>query len=109
MGRDAYRSNRRTGERMVQDEVGFLGKKMEELLAEYERLRPRHDFSSFDTVERFWSDVVSPRVNDFACMELDFSGEGRSIPESSVWYESWRARYGGGGAPPHDRGAAGPS
>jgi creatinine amidohydrolase/Fe(II)-dependent formamide hydrolase-like protein len=97
MGRDAYRADRRTGERMVDDEVAFLGSKTRELLAEYDRLRPRHSFTSFDEVEGFWTDVVSPRVKDFECMALDFSGKGRSVPASSVWRESWNARYGGAG------------
>lgn len=91
MGRDAYRASLRTGERMVEDEVAFLGAKAGELLVEYDRLQPRHDFTSFDAVERFWSSAVAPLVKSFACMELDFSGKGRSVPESSVWHESWQA------------------
>ena len=91
MGRDAYRASLVTGERMVEDEVAFLGAKARELLAEYDRLKPEHRFTSFDVVERFWTSAVEPRVKDFACMELDFSGKGRAVPERSVWHESWRA------------------
>jgi creatinine amidohydrolase len=92
MGGDAHRSSRRTGERMVEDEVAFLGRKMQELLTEYDRCSPRHAFRSFDAVERFWSEQVAPRVKDFACMQLDFEGTGRSVPRSSVWHESWESK-----------------
>jgi creatinine amidohydrolase len=89
MGQDAHRSNRSVGDRMVADEVVYLGTKARELEADYERLRPRHDFRSFDDVERFWTEVIAPRVPTFACMELDYTGRGRVLPQDSVWYESW--------------------
>jgi hypothetical protein len=94
MGRDAYQAERRTGERMIEDEVAYLGAKMRELLAEYDRVSPRHTFTGYDTVERFWETAVAPRVKDFACMVLDFSGKGRSVPSGSVWHESWKAGAG---------------
>jgi creatinine amidohydrolase/Fe(II)-dependent formamide hydrolase-like protein len=91
MGRDAYRADRRTGERMVEDEVAYLGSKASELLGEYARLRPEHRLRSFDSVERLWSTTIAPRVAHFACMAPDFEGKGRTVPESSVWRGSWMA------------------
>lgn len=92
MGRDAYRADRRTGERMVEDEVAYLGARARELLADYDRLTPEHRFTSFDTVERFWASTIAPRVKDFACMAPDFAAQGRTVPEGSVWHESWKSR-----------------
>ena len=90
MGRNAYSANRQVGERMVMDEVEFLNKKVKELLAEYDQLKPEHKFRTFDDVDKFWNVVMADRVKDLACMKLDFSNQGRTIPEDSVWFEGWQ-------------------
>ena len=81
MGKDAFQANRRVGERMVADEVEWLGHKAAELLAEYDRLKPLHNFTTFETVERVWAEVVEPVVPQFKTMQ-HMQGE---LPEDSPW------------------------
>lgn len=92
MGRDAPRSSRATGERMVRDEVAWLGAKCRELLADYDRLRPAHAFRAFGDVERFWSEAVAPRIEGFECMRPHFGAPVPPIPETSVWRNNWDSR-----------------
>src|SRR5437899_2496491 len=51
MGANAREADRRIGERMVADEVGWLGEKGRELLAEVGRERARHRPRTFREVE----------------------------------------------------------
>jgi len=81
MGKDAFQANRRVGERMVADEVEWLGHKAAELLAEYDRLKPLHNFTTFETVERVWAEVVEPVVPQFKTMQ-PMQGE---LPADSPW------------------------
>ncbi|MFW5826236.1 MAG: creatininase family protein [bacterium] len=98
MGEDARASSRREGERMVADEVRFLGQKSAELLAAYDAGADRPGFPTFASVERFWSAEVEPRLAEFASMQADF-GRGTQMPEGSRWKENseiptageWRA------------------
>jgi len=92
MGRNAYEANREIGERMISDEVEYLGWKVKELLVEYEKIKPAHKFKTYSDVEKFWNTVVVPKIYDFECMKDDFSGQKRSIPENSVWYENWKCK-----------------
>jgi creatinine amidohydrolase len=86
MGEDAPQANRRTGERMVADEVEWLGKKGRELLAEYDRLQPAHNFTTFETVERVWAEVITPRIPEFKTMQETWDWLGtRTLPEDSPW------------------------
>lgn len=91
MGKDAARSDRRVGERMVEDEVRWLTAKGRELLAEYDRLQPAHALRSFDQVEQLWEDVVRPKLPEFRTMQTlwGWSGE-EAPPEDSVWRANWR-------------------
>jgi hypothetical protein len=89
MGEDARQADRRVGERMVEDEVRWIGAKAAELLAEYERLQPAHTFRTFDDVERVWREVVVPHLPSFASMQLLWD-EDPAPPEGSVWREGWR-------------------
>jgi len=54
MGPDAPASDRRTGDRMVSDEVAYLGALARRLLSEYAQLSQRHTFRTFEDVERVW-------------------------------------------------------
>lgn len=98
MGEDAPASSRREGERMVADEVRFLGEKAAELLAAYDADADRPGFPTFASVERFWSAEVEPRLSAFASMQADF-GRGTEMPDGSRWKENsevpspgeWRA------------------
>jgi len=84
MGPDAPQSNRQVGERMVADEVEWLGKKAQELLTEYDRLSPAHTFIPFETVERVWQEVVVPRLGSFKSMQEHWDGQ-QPIQEDSPW------------------------
>lgn len=90
MGRDAHQANRQVGERMVRDEVEYLGRKAAELLAEYDRLKPAHRLRTYRDVENFWRDKVEPELPDFACMKECFCDPPATVPPGSVWFENWR-------------------
>lgn len=90
MGRDAHLANRRTGDRMVAEEIAFLTRKAAELLADYDapsatpadaRIR------TFEDVERFWAESVVPELPKFHSMEgyVDQTPEVSEIPLDSVW------------------------
>ncbi len=89
MGANARLSDRRTGERMVADEVRYLGEKAKELLAAYDRERPRHTLRTYEDVERLWETVVRPALKDFKTMQDTWTTQD-TIPEDSVWYPNWR-------------------
>jgi creatinine amidohydrolase/Fe(II)-dependent formamide hydrolase-like protein len=82
MGADAGLSNRLMGERMVADEVEWLGNKGRQLLAEYDRLSPAHGFTTFETVERIWAEVVAPRLPSFISMQGKWAGQPDLSPDS---------------------------
>src|SRR5207237_2728904 len=83
MGANARQSDRRTGERMVEDEVRWLGEKARELLAAYERERPHHALRTFEDVEVLWESVVKPRLGEFRTMQQHWEGR-EPPPEGSV-------------------------
>lgn len=88
MGGTAHQSDRRVGERMVQDEVAYLGELAERLLADYQRLAPDHKLRTWADVERLWAETVRPEFPNFLTMnELRPSDE--PVPEDSVWYANW--------------------
>ncbi len=84
MGPDAPQANRRTGERMVADEVEWLGNKSRELLAAYEQLQPAHNFTTFETVERVWQEVVVPKLPGFQSMQEKWDWQ-QDLPKDSPW------------------------
>jgi len=85
MGPNARESSRRTGQRMVADEVRFLVAKAKELLADYDRLRPSVRLATFEQVEQLWDAVVRPHVKEFKSMQ-DRWGDQKPVPEGSTWY-----------------------
>jgi creatinine amidohydrolase len=89
MGRNAYQSNRRVGERMVADEVRWLGAKAKELLEEYAGLKPEHKPLTFDQMEEVWEREVRPQLKQFETMQNRWGGQDE-IPETSRWYAQWR-------------------
>jgi creatinine amidohydrolase len=89
MGADAAAANRQVGERMVADEVRWLGKKGQELLAAYERERPVQRLRTFEEVEALWETVVRPELMHFQSMQNVWEGQS-APPESSVWHANWR-------------------
>jgi creatinine amidohydrolase len=88
MGRDAYLANRQTGERMVADEVRFLGLKAAELLAEYDHSQPPQRMVTFEQTEQIWSTVVMPALKDFLSMQDVWEGQPPS--PDSVWHKNWK-------------------
>jgi len=66
---------------MVADEVEWLGNKAAELLAEYDRLKPAHNFTTFETVERVWKEVVEPALPEFKTMQAMQD----ELPPDSPW------------------------
>ena len=84
MGANAREANRRTGERMVADEVGWLGAKGGELLAAYARERPQQRLRTFEEVEVLWETVVRPRFREFRTMQSDWQGR-EPVPPGSSW------------------------
>ena len=87
MGSNAYDSDRRVGERMVNDEVTWLGNKMNELLEEYTQLKiSDRQPVTFGEVEQIWEQHVKPVLKSFKTM--DNSGE--PPPEDSQWFRQWK-------------------
>ena len=84
MGPDARQANRQIGERMVADEVRWLGQKAAELLASYDRLTPHHTLRTFADVENLWDTVVRPRLSEFQTMQHHWEGR-EPVPEGSRW------------------------
>jgi len=87
MGADASQSNRKTGERMLEDEVAWLGAKMRELMAEYDAVVPEHTFTTFERVEQVWRDVIHPKLADFKTMQP--AADESVVPEASQWRRNW--------------------
>ncbi|MCL5270078.1 MAG: creatininase family protein [bacterium] len=87
MGPDAPQSDRRVGERMVADEVEFLGNKAREMLAEYDALKPAHEFTTYEAVERFWREVAEPELANFESMQPKWATQ-PDLPADSPWREN---------------------
>lgn len=88
-GANAKEANRLVGERMVADEVRWLGAKGQELLADYDREQPTHSLLTFEDVERLWDDVVRPALKDFRTMQNLWANQ-EPVPQTSRWYANWR-------------------
>lgn len=93
MGSDARASNRLIGERMVADEVRWLGAKAAELTAAYDQEQPSRRLRTYAEVEELWNTVVEPRLPEFATMQDLWEGQA-PVPETSVWHANWRVRRG---------------
>jgi hypothetical protein len=89
MGGNARESNRRVGERMVGDEVRWLGEKARELPAAYDAAKPAHQPLTFADVERIWDKAVRPRLPEFETMK-ELWGEQEPPPEGSRWRANWK-------------------
>jgi len=69
MGSNARLSDRRVGERMVADEVAWLGRKAAELRDDYATHSPQSRVPlSFVEIERIWAEEVLPVLPDFQSM-----------------------------------------
>ncbi|MCZ6633953.1 MAG: creatininase family protein [bacterium] len=88
MGATARLSDRQIGERMVADEVRWLGDKAKELLEAYDREKPEHKLLTFEDVETLWETVIRPEFKDFQTMQSTWKGD-VELPETSMWYRNW--------------------
>ena len=94
MGGDAHDSNRLAGERMVEDEVRWLGEKARALLAEYDEARSGgHEPLTFADVERIWRDEIEPRIPGFASMKPTFDPGAPEPSPDSRWRANWSVSY----------------
>jgi creatinine amidohydrolase len=90
MGRTAHRASRRIGERMVADEVNWLGKKVTELLAEYQAAKPAvRKRLSFADIERIWAAQVKPQLPHFESMKPLFEDQTEAPRRDSQWLLNW--------------------
>ena len=87
MGPSARFSDRRVGERMVADEAAWLGRKAEELLADYDAEKPRPRLRTFGDVETLWANAVAPRLSELETMRPWSDTEPPA--EDSAWRANW--------------------
>jgi hypothetical protein len=92
MGSDAALASRLTGERMVADEVVWLGKKGKALLDEYDHLKPAHNFTTFAIVERIWQEMIAPKLPEFISMQEKWEAQ-EDIPGDSPWKKNMSTQY----------------
>ncbi|MBI2192722.1 MAG: creatininase family protein [Planctomycetes bacterium] len=88
MGGNARESSRKVGERMVADEIRWIGNKAKELFAEYERTKPQPRLLTYEQVESLWDTVVLPKFKDFHSMMNLWQGQ-EAVPPDSVWHRNW--------------------
>ncbi|MEZ4862937.1 MAG: creatininase family protein [Caldilineaceae bacterium] len=70
MGPTASLADRRVGERMVADEVRWLGAKAAKLLADYTQNKPaQRQPLSFMAIEQIWANEVLPHFHEFKTMQ----------------------------------------
>ena len=92
MGENALEANRQVGERMVADEVAWLGAKAKELMAEYDRIKPNHIFTTFDKVEQVWIEIIGPKLNKFHSMQEKWEWQ-KELPKDSPWEKNKHQNY----------------
>lgn len=90
VGADAGVSDRRVGERMVEDVVAWLGARQRELLAAWDPGRPSR-LRTFDDVETFWEEEIRPVLPGFKSLRGSWT-EADGPPEGSRWREGWLPR-----------------
>jgi creatinine amidohydrolase len=89
MGKNAAEASRLVGERMVEDEIEWLGAKAKELLAEYQVARPVHQFKTFSAVEKVWEEVLLPILPSFESMKMKWEWqEEEALDSDSPWLEN---------------------
>jgi creatinine amidohydrolase len=88
MGANARESSRLIGERMVADEVRWLGAKARELLAAFGSQPHPPRLRTFADVERVWGTVVHPALREFKTLQQNWPGR-EPPPDTSVWKANW--------------------
>lgn len=87
MGRNARESSRRAGDRMADDEAGWLADKMRSLI---DTAPPTPTRVSFGELERIWREVVEPKLPTFETMKDSWHPEADAVPSDSRWFYNWR-------------------
>ena len=88
MGPNAREADRRIGERMVEDEVRWLGNKAAELLTAYEQAKPAtRQPLTFVQIEQIWANEVLPRLVEFKSMQY---GGRTPPPPDSIWQLNYK-------------------
>lgn len=89
MGADVLESDRRIGERMVADEVRYLGERARELLEAYSLKPPLERLTTFAQTEELWQRVVWPELRGFKTMQSGWHWGDDTLPDDSVWRANW--------------------
>ena len=72
---------------LVNDEVAWLGKKMQELLDAYtQQNNSERQPKTFEEVEKIWTEQVTPALNTFKTVQ----NTGDPPPEDSQWFRQWK-------------------
>lgn len=87
MGKTAHLADRRVGDRMVEDEAAWLGKKAEELLAEY-KPPANHSPLTFEQVEAIWDEEILPLISSFKSMQ-PAKDDTDGPPKTSRWHANF--------------------
>ena len=86
MGKNAAEANRTNGERMVEDQIKWLGDKAKELLRAYKDEKPTHKFKTFEAVERVWHLEIMPNLSSFESMKAQWEWQvNMTLDEDSPW------------------------
>jgi creatinine amidohydrolase len=90
MGSTAGKANRRTGERMVADQIAYIGRMVQTMLNEYRATettsrRPL----SFAEIDRIWAESIEPRLGNFESMKELFEGQTEPPAPNSQWRLNW--------------------
>ena len=90
MGENAVESDRRVGERMVEEEIQFLTDLAQRLLSEFEEPESRR-VPTFEEVEEIWDSDIKPILHTFESL-LDFHQDIGEPPAGSVWHAQYRVK-----------------
>ena len=89
MGANARESNRRIGERMVADEVAWLGAEGARAARAAPAGAAEPAAADFAEVEALWQEVVAPALPGFRTMQPLWDERSAPPAEESVWRANW--------------------
>lgn len=95
MGKNAAESDRRTGERMVDDEIRYLADLATRMLREFDESGRASDEDrvppTFEETEAIWDSEIRPILDTFESL-ADFHDDIGEPPDGSVWRPQYRVR-----------------
>jgi hypothetical protein len=75
---------------MVEDEIGYLGQRAREMLAEYRAAAgASRKPVSFADIERIWVESIEPKLGHFESMKEFFDGQSEPPAPDSQWRLNW--------------------